>query len=835
MRIVSWLASSIGVVGVCSIAAGADGPDSLEQVIVTGTRVANRSALETAAPVDVVSGEQIQRQGITEVNQALSLALPSFNYPRAGLADGTDSVRPATLRGLAPDQTLVLVNGKRRHSAALVNVNGTIGRGSSAPDLNTIPTALVQSVEVLRDGASAQYGSDAIAGVINLRLREAREGGAIDASYGWYESSYDAITGDPDGRYPASMPVAQRPVPTWSAPAKLSRDVSDGETLTTSFWKGLPLSDSGFITLAAEYKDQQHTERGGWDRRRQYAFLPNNTFDPREQTFNRYNSWYGEPEMEQTTLFANAGVNVSDAVELYGWMSFQDRDVQGAGFYRQPDDVRNVPEIYPDGFLPIIATSVKDYSAAFGTRWGLGEWSIDTSLVYGRNEMEFHIENSLNRSLGRNSPTDFDAGGFEHDQLVFNSSAVRPVTVSAFASPLNVAVGIEARRETYSIFAGEPDSYRNGGVLLNGAPTASGSQVFPGFRPENAVDEDRTAVGAFIDLEANVTQKLLASLAARGESYSDFGENLSGKLSLRYDFTGNFALRGSVQNGFRAPSLQQQYFQTTSTNFIPAPVDIITVPATDPVARALGARELDAEESVNISIGAVLQLGKLDITVDAYRIDIDDRIVLSENLTQDAVRNYLTSLGFDGIGGARFFINGVDTRTEGVDLVIRYPFAASSLGRFDLTLAGNVNSTDVTRVPRTAQVAAINPAPRLFDRINVLTFEEGTPKDKYTAAVNWTLQRFGATVRATRYGDVLFPGAVPANDIVLDAKTLLDMELRFEFTDHVRASIGADNLLDEYSNELPPRLNATGTQSFSNYSPFGRSGRFVFGKLNYNF
>jgi iron complex outermembrane receptor protein len=836
MRIVSWLASSIGMVGVCSVAAGADDPNTLEQVVVTGTRVSNRSALDTAAPVDIVSGEQLQRQGITEINQALSLALPSFNYPRAGLADGTDAVRPATLRGLAPDQTLVLVNSKRRHSAALVNVNGTIGRGSSAVDLNTIPTAMVQSVEVLRDGASAQYGSDAIAGVINLRLREAREGGAIDTSYGRYESSYEVFSGAPDGRFPDSLPATERPAPTWSAPSTLSRNVSDGETLTASVWKGLPLSDSGFITIAAEYKDQQRTERGGWDRRRQYALLPGNVFDSREQTFNRYNSWYGEPELEQTTVFANAGFNVSDTVELYGWLSSQSRDTRGAGFYRQADDVRNVPEIYPDGFLPIIAASVSDASAAFGTRWALGEWGMDTSVVYGRNRMKFHIENSLNRSLGRDSPTDFYAGGFDHDQLVLNTSAVRPVAVSAFSSPLNVAVGIEARRESYSIFAGEPNSYGNGGVLLNGRPTASGAQVFPGFRPENAVDEDRTAVGAFVDLEANVTQKLLASLAMRGESYSDFGENLSGKLSLRYDFTDGFALRSSVQNGFRAPSLQQQYFQTTSTNFIDSvPFEITTVPASHPVAQALGAQKLDAEESVNVSIGAVLRVGDLDITVDAYRIDIDDRIVLSENLTQDAVRNYLTQQGFAGIGGARFFINGVDTRTEGVDVVVHYPLDTKGLGRFDLTLAGNVNSTDVTRVPQTPQVAAINPAPRVFDRINILTFEDGTPKDKYSAAVNWTLQRVGATVRATRYGDVLFPGTVPANDIVLTAKTLLDMEIRLDLTDKVRASIGADNLLDEYPDKLPPRLNGSGTQSFSNYSPFGRSGRFVYGKLNYSF
>jgi len=556
--------------------------DDLENIIVTGTRVADRSATETAVPVDIVSAEALANVGVTELNQALSAALPSYNFPRPGLADGTDTIRPATLRGLAPDQTLVLLNSKRRHAASLVNVNGTIGRGAAAVDLNTIPTAAVGAIEVLRDGASAQYGSDAIAGVINVRLRDDTDGGDVTLSYGVRESSYEVPTGTP----PAGA--------TWSAPAKIERDVSDGETTTVSGWKGFSLGDAGFLTVAAEYKDQARTERDGWDYRQQYP-LVNGAFDPREQTINRFNAWYGEPELEQLTLFANAGYDLANGARLYGWASYQNRDARSAGFFRPARDPRNVIEIYPDGFLPIIAPEVTDYSLAGGATWNWGDWEMDTSLVYGFNEMEFTIENTLNRSLGPDSPTKFDAGGFDYDQLVFNFSGVRQYEVSWLDSPLNVAAGVEARQESYSISAGEPDSYRNGGVLLNGLPTASGAQVFPGFRPENAVDEDRTAIGAYVDLEANVTEKLLASVAVRAEDYSDFGSNLSGKLAGRYDFTESFALRGSVQNGFRAPSLQQQYFATTSTNFINGvPYDITTFPATDPVAEALGAKPLDA-------------------------------------------------------------------------------------------------------------------------------------------------------------------------------------------------------------------------------------------------
>ena len=820
--------------------------EELDQVVITGTRVANRSALDTAVPVDVVPASALQNLGVTELNQALSVSLPSFNFPRPGLADGTDTVRPATLRGLGPDQTLVLINGKRRHSAALVNVNGTVGRGSSAVDLNTIPNTAVRAIEVLRDGASAQYGSDAIAGVINLRLREDSSGGELGVSYGWRDSTYKTLTRQP----PAGA--------TWSAPAVLERSRSDGETLTVSGWKGFALGDSGFITVAAEYKDQERTERGGWDARAQYARPTPTTFDPREATFNRFSQWYGEPEMKQTTLFVNAGYDINDNAEFYAWASYQDRSALSAGFQRRANDPsgRNIPSIYPDGFLPKIAPDVTDYAATFGTRWTLGSWDMDASLGYGLNDMEFTIVDTLNRSLGPTSKTSFDAGGYDYDQLVFNFSGVRGIEVSGLASPLNVALGVEARRESYSITAGEPDSYRNGGARLplgspgctnptaadtaaGGCATPSGSQVFPGFRPSNVVDESRNALGAYIDLEANLTEKLLASAALRVEDYSDFGSNVSGKLSGRYDFADGFALRGSFSTGFRAPALQQQYFATTSTNFISGvPFDITTFPATDPVAAALGAKPLDSEDATNFSVGAVFQFDRASLTIDAYRIELDNRIVLSENLTSAAVRNFLTSQGFIGIGGGRFFINGVDTVTKGVDVVFNYPVITDSAGRFDITATANFNETTVTKVPETSQLSALNPAPILFGRSNRLTFEEGTPKDKYALSVNWSLGNFGLTARATRYGEVLAPQNAPtvsAPDFLMTPKTLVDLEGRFAFGDHMKFAIGADNILDEYPDGLPPGLNSTGATSFSNLAPFGRSGRFVYGRVTFAF
>jgi iron complex outermembrane receptor protein len=837
----------------------AAGAEELEQVVVTGTRVANRSALDTAVPVDVVPASALQNLGVSEINQALSVALPSFTFPRPGLADGTDTVRPASLRGLAPDQTLVLVNGKRRHTAALVNVNGTVGRGSAAVDLNTIPNVAVRGIEVLRDGASAQYGSDAIAGVINLRMREDSSGGELGVSYGWRESTYKTLTGTPPGGAVAQPPLPSTlPTPTWSAPALLSRKRSDGETITVSGWKGFALGDSGFITISGEYKDQERTERGGWDHRAQYPRLSNNSWDPREITFDRFSQWYGEPELKQTTLFVNAGYDINDNAEFYAWASYQDRSALSAGFQRLAYDPsgRNILSIYPDGFLPKIQPDVTDYAASFGTRWTLGSWDMDASLGYGMNDMQFTIVDTLNRSLGPTSKTVFDAGGYDYDQLVFNLSAVRGIEMASLASPLNVAVGIEARRESYSITAGEPDSYRNGGVRLplstpgctspsaadtaaGGCPAAPGAQVFPGFRPSNVVDESRNAIGAYIDLEANITEKLLMSAALRAEDYSDFGNNLSGKISGRYDFADGFAMRASYSTGFRAPSLQQQYFATTSTNFIGGvPFDITTFPATDPVAAALGAKPLDSEDSTNFSVGAVFQFDRASLTVDAYRIELDNRIVLSENLTSAAVRNFLTSQGFVGIGGGRFFINGVDTVTKGVDVVFNYPVVTESIGRFDITATANFNETTVTKVPATQQLAALNPAPILFDRSNILTFEEGTPKDKYALSVAWSHGDFGFTARATRYGEVLSPQNVPtvsAPDFLMTAKTLLDIEGRYSIGDHVKVALGADNLLDKYPDPLPPGLNTTGATSFSNLAPFGRSGRYVYGRVTFAF
>jgi iron complex outermembrane receptor protein len=798
----------------------ADDAGSLDEVVVTGTRVAARTRLDSLAPVDVLSADSLSASATTELAEALSTAAPSLNFPRPSITDGTDHIRPATLRGLAPDQTLVLVNSKRRHQSALVNVNGSVGRGSAAVDLNAIPLAAIESVEVLRDGASAQYGSDAIAGVINLRLRDAREGGNASITYGRYNTDVQTERGE--------------------------RHETDGATMTATGWVGLPLGPEGFLTLSAEYRDRDPTSRGDFDSR-----VPGSPVTSR----------YGDAEVEDITAYANAGVPLGNEWEIYGWAGYQQREGNSAAFPRIFNDARNVPAIYPDGFLPLITTDIDDLTVGWGVRGELASWDADVSFVYGSNTVRYGVENSVNTSFGALSQTSFDAGEMDYDQFVFNASMVRGFEIGNLPEPLNVALGVEARRESYGIEAGEPASYERGPIV--GAP--AGAQGFPGFKPENEVDEDRTAYSAYVDVEARLTQKFLASVAVRGEDYSDFGSAVTGKLAGRFDFTDNFALRGAASTGFRAPGLQQEFFTSTATNFINGiPFEVGTFPATSDVARTLGAQPLDAEKSNNYSLGTVVRFSGFELSIDAYRIDIEDRIVLSENLNTEQVAALIAPFN---ASVARFFINGVDTKTEGIDLVSRYVWPSESIGRFEFVVAGNWNDTQVEKVPTTNVIANIcngqPPScrpPVLFDRFNQLSFEEGTPDSKITASIDWSLplggMNFGVNLKGTRYGEVVEPGLPSPAEInagLLDARDLhiqpdwvVDLALNAKLMDEkLGFTIGADNLFDQYPDRVPNarvvpppvggivNLNGTNALGFSRYSPYGFNGRFVYARLNF--
>ncbi len=777
----------------------------VDTVVVTGTRIA-RSRLDTVAPVDVVDSTALTRQATAELGQALANLAPSLDFPRPAITDGTDSVRPATLRGLAPDQALVLMNGKRYHASALVNVNGSIGRGSAAVDLNTIPTAALNTVEILRDGASAQYGSDAIAGVINMRLREARSGGSANASFGQYDTVVKTAR-NPSGRH-----------------------ANDGNTWQLSGWQGLPIGADGFLTVSADYTFRNPTNRSD--------------FDPRAAggSGTRVTARFGDPQVESKTLFFNAGVPLDDNWKAYAFGSWQNRVGNSAANPRLGDNANNVLAIYPTGFLPKIGTDITDLNLAGGFKGDIAGFTSDFSIFYGGNKVDYTTFDSVNASRGATSPTSMYAGQMNYGQTVFNADFTHPLAFGFKAT--NLAFGLEHRMERYEIMAGDPASYDFGGIVGKGA----GAQGFPGFKPSNVVSPHRNSQSAYIDLDNQFTDKFDVDVAARFERYSDFGDTSTYKIAGRYDILDGFAIRGAASTGFRAPSLQQSYFTATSTNFIAVngvstAVDVGTFPATAAVSRALGGQPLEPEKSNNYSLGFVYHKGPIEVTVDAYQINIDNRIVLSENIqgtptgtaTAVAIYNLINSTPGSALGAARFFINGVNTETKGVDIVGRYRLPTDNLGRFDFTLASNFNGTDVKKIPTTKQLSALPVPPILFDRGNRLTFEKGTPAQKFVGTIDWSMSRYSITAKATKYGTVLIPGATNANanlDYRSGAHTLADLEGRVELPYNLTWALGVNDLMDEYPNQAPTIVNTNGPVGFPSFSPFGFNGRYVYSRLS---
>ena len=880
-----------------------------DTVIVTGTRVANRTAAESSVPIDVISSESLQSSGLGETNKVLNQLIPSFNFPQPSINDGTDVIRPATLRGLNPDQTLVLINGKRRHVSALLNINGSVGRGAAAVDINTIPSLALERVEVLRDGASSQYGSDAIAGVINFQLKRRVNSGTFSVSYGKYVTQLEGVadlTGlqtnaagqpffDPaDGRVLAGNYDGER-------------QARDGDLWTIAANIGIPLGPDGYLNLTGEYRDRDNTNRAGFDVRPNYN-RPTAAFDARELTFNRLNFEFGDPRVEDYNLFLNAGIPLGP-VELYAFGSYAKRDAVSAANYRQSASANNrdfsvirpaatpnaanfVP-LRPDGFLPAIATDYEDYAAAVGVRADVAGFSADLSVVYGHNELDYRTVNSVNTSFGPQSQSSFDSGGLRFGQTTVNLDLSREFAVG-FAKPLTLALGGEYRDENFKIVPGELQSFApgpffvaartttaancaalggvfnaaTGGCTFPGRGALVGAQGFPGLPASAQTDRSRDSYAGYIELDTSPFDGFTVTAAGRYERFSDFGDTLNGKLAARYEFVDGIAVRGSVSNGFRAPSLQQQFFTTTSTNFIAgAPVDISTLPVDSPVAQALGARPLDAEKSFNISLGAALNPFRgFSLTADVYQIKIDDRIVLTENLgavgsgtaaVNAAVQAVLVAGGFNSVGAARFFINGLDTTTRGLDVVAAYRFGLGTLGNWSLTAAYNYNENRIDERLNALGPLAQIPNLVLFGRVEGIRFTDGQPEDKLVLAADGKVGPFGISARTTRFGEVISPGAAvpiaaPASlialgpdDLRLAPKWVTDLEVRFTFKEHATFAFGANNLFDVYPTRRPtgPRPTAVGGvypvdayyQPYSTFSPFGFNGRFLYGRFTATF
>jgi len=822
------------------------------QIVVIGSRRADRTVADSTVPVDVIGADALSNTGFTETNRILNQLVPSFNFPQPSITDGTDVLRPATLRGLSPDQTLVLVNGKRRHTSALLNINGSVGRGSAAVDLNTIPPLAIERIEVLRDGASSQYGSDAIAGVINVQLRKST-GGRAQVTYGKYITTLDnvpAISGvlaDSSGQ-PQLNPQAGAGGVFLLDETGDERKRRDGGTLTLATNFGLPVGDAGYFNVTTQFQDRNATNRSAADPRQQFP-LVNGAFDPREFTFDRFNHRFGDAETTDYSFFLNAGAELSPAAELYAFGSYGKRDGESAGFYRRALDARNrnfsastttfVP-FFEEGFLPLIVSEITDFSFAGGVRGDVGDgWNYDLSAVHGENGFRFFVENSFNTSFGEESQLRFDAGKLEFSQTVVNLDVQREFDIG-IGDGLSFAFGGEYRNENFKIIAGDPQSYQAGPFAASPFNAPAGAQVFPGFRPANEVDADRDSVAAYLELETKFGGFLTVQVAGRYEHYSDFGDTVNGKLAARAELIDGVALRGSISTGFRAPSLHQQFFATSSTNNVNGVlVEIGTFPVESPVAIALGSKPLDAEESVNISGGITMSLvDGLNITADYYNIEIDDRIVVTENLQGAAVVALLQGAGFNNITSARFFVNGIDTRTEGVEVVGTYRLPDFGAGDFSLTGGFSWNST---RITDRADLPTL-PGLTLFGRQESLRMTDGQPSTKVNLGIDWDLGIFSATTRANRYGKVLIPGADAPRDQVLGSEWVVDLELRAKVRDGVELAIGANNLFDNYPDRVLAGLvdgQNFGLNGFflpfSSFSPFGFNGRFLYGRVSVDF
>ena len=842
----------------------------LAEFVTTGTRFTDRTVADSPVPIDVIRGEELKQGGYIETSQMIQSLVPSFNFPRPSLTDGTDSIRPATLRGLAPDQVLILINGKRRHTSSLVNLNGSIGRGSVSSDFNAIPSGSIGRIEVLRDGASAQYGSDAIAGVINIILRKDK-GWGVDLAWGQTKEG-------------------------------------DGRDLKFDIWNGAQLGDKGSIFINGWARDHTPTNRSVADTR-QFYFGTNattgkpttisgnygsgtglspasGTLSAAEATVGRIDHRFGDPRTKDKGVWFNGDYPLSADLDFYFFGGGSARRADSAGFFRRPGDDRTIRAIYPNGFLPMIQTKTGDVSFGGGFKGQTSGWTWDLSTVYGSNGLDYRTANSINDTLGTASPTSFYDGRLQFDQSTTNLDVTTERNVFGQAKPLQIAVGAEHRYEQYTIKAGEPDSYRNGGVLVLDGPNAGtiggstpGAQVFPGFKPGDAGKHHRSGNSVYLDLEQDFTDRATLSAAARFEDYSDFGSNSTGKLAGRVKLVDSLALRGSVSTGFRAPHLAQEWFSSTATNFISGvPFDILTFPVSAPGAVALGATALKPEKSTSESAGFVWTPAEnFTVAVDYYHIDIKDRIVLSSNFTGTPIVNLLATKGITGIGGGRYFTNAINTTTEGVDLSARYALKLQDLGKLTFTLGANVNKNKVTHIKDTpAALTAITTTP-LFDLTEKTRIEKGQPKDNINLAVNWEIGKWSFLVRDVRYGQVssvafasataaqiaaLTPGynvsyapAVPGsvggtttNQQIIEnfgAKWLTDLDITYHYTKNISFSVGANNLFDVYPDQNIRSVvsggaafngsDNAGTFPYSAVSPFGFNGAFYYAKTSLKF
>jgi iron complex outermembrane receptor protein len=792
-------------------------PQINETIVIVGSRTP-RTSVDSPVPVDVVTAAEIARSGRTETGRILSQLEPSFISTPQTIADGTDHVDPASLRGLGPDQVLVLVNGKRRHRSALMNVNGTFGRGTVGTDLNAIPVGAIKRIEILRDGAAAQYGSDAIAGVINIVTKDDTD-----------ELDFTSEAGITASR--------------------------DGAQLMTSANYGYKIGQKGFLNLTGEFLQKQATNRAGTytgpiytsDGSMDDAMLAANnlTRDSFKMKIGEAAATAGMGEYDMEIPFDDG------AATFYSFGDVSYRRGTAAGFYRFPfQESQNVPEFYPNGFLPGIHPTLNDTSITVGLR-RKGPWTVDASLTRGDSSFRFDIENSVNASLGTSSPTTFDAGTLSSSETVANLDLQHKLEQS-FITSSTLVLGSELRVEGYKIHAGDLASYDLGNATYGTPPQPKlpGSQVFPGFQPSNEVDRSRDNIGVYGGLENEVGGGLAVDLGGRFEAYSDFGNSLIGKIAAREKLAKWLSLRAAASTGFRAPSLQQLWFSNVSTLFLPdstgalQPAQVLTSNNASPVTKAFGIPKLHEEKSINASGGFALRpTDNLSITADGYFIRIDNRIVLTSQFTSSNPTVAAILAPFPGVSQAQFFANAVDTDTTGADVVADYSLDLG-LGQLTLTAAANFSRTEVKAIhipPSLIEAFGSATDAQLrtffFGRAAQNRLETLVPHQKGFAAVRYATKPFSALFRADYYGRVLYRPDNPADDEVFGAKVLFDVDFGYHATKDLTFSIGADNLLNTFPDKQVKADNISfGRFIYSrNVSQFGENGGFYYAKLQLTF
>jgi iron complex outermembrane recepter protein len=814
--------------------------------VVIGSRARHTAAEELAVPVDVFPAEQLQEQGSSETSVILQAVAPSINFPRQSVVDAGDIVRPFTLRGLSPDHTLVLLNGWRRHQTAVVNsFNYGMGAGSSGVDLNALPSGALDRIEVLRDGAAAQYGSDAIAGVVNLVLKDGAFAPFVNGDLGRYTSD--------DYR-------------------------DDGTTATVNGGWGIPLG-RGSLGVFGEFRDRQPTNRAWADPFEDAGTGVTDSINDKGQVVQKRNpvpqpnTHWGDGLEKDVLAFANFRMPVNEAgsSEIYSFGGYSHRDGTGNGYRRTAGNNRNWQEIYPLGFLPEINGKPTDYSAAGGLRGLVSGWNYDLGAEFGHNHFDYNIRNTLNASLGPcldvpcapgpdgtlgtgddpgiPNQLSFFAGRVLREEFVTGLNLARPVEVG-LPAPLHLAFGATFRRERYVIREGELASYINGFHLDQDSVdvAASGSSVFPGFTPDDATDRNRTNFGIYADAETNLTPQVLADVAARFERYSDFGSRLTGKVAVRYQPTQRVTFRAAASTGFRAPGLSQIAFGKVTTNVIEGDfIDVGVLPVDHPAAIALGSRPLEEETAFNFSGGvAVTPVENLTITADYFHILINNQILLGATFDDDATLAILSGAGF-GFDAVQYFTNGLDTKAQGVDVAGNLRVPAGPDGTLDLTASFNVTRNKIRDVDPLPQVLidAGSTEPGLLDSVTVIGIEDERPDWRGTLQANLTLSRLSALGRVSYFGG--FSSAQPGFcDLCREnygGKGLVDAELGYRFN-LIKLAVGVRNLFDTYPDQPSSTVvvddetgdraldynNNFGTFPWAAASPFGYNGRFVYAR-----